>query len=249
MRTHFLSALAALVVGMLAMAPANAENAPWTCMSPAFACGGAPAAKSYRTNEWSGERTYRRQASTKRSRKNVAKRDDSERKAVRTAKVKPVRVEEKREAKAEAPKVDAPERKQPQAAAEAKSPELAKKPEVAVRKVETKPEAKVESEGSYRVTSTQSGMASYYGSESGSQTASGQRFNPRAMTAAHRSLPFGTKVRVTNKRNGKSVVVTINDRGPFIRGRIIDLSTAAAGVIGMRSSGVAPVTVERIAVN
>lgn len=90
----------------------------------------------------------------------------------------------------------------------------------------------------------QSGMASYYGSESGSQTASGQRFNPGAMTAAHRSLPFGTKVRVTNKRNGRSVVVTINDRGPFIRGRIIDLSTGAAGVIGMRSSGVAPVSVE-----
>ncbi len=89
-------------------------------------------------------------------------------------------------------------------------------------------------------------MASYYGSESGSQTASGARFNPSAMTAAHRSLPFGTKVLVTNKRNGRSVVVTINDRGPFIRGRIIDLSTAAAGVIGMKSSGVAPVTVERI---
>ena len=66
------------------------------------------------------------------------------------------------------------------------------------------------------------------------------------MTAAHRTLPFGTKVRVTNKRNGKTVIVTINDRGPFIRGRIIDLSTAAAGVIGMRSSGVAPVLVERI---
>ena len=90
----------------------------------------------------------------------------------------------------------------------------------------------------------QSGMASYYGTESGSQTASGARFNPSAMTAAHRSLPFGTRVKVTNKRNGRSVVVTINDRGPFIRGRIIDLSTGAAGVIGMRSSGVAPVTVE-----
>jgi rare lipoprotein A len=66
------------------------------------------------------------------------------------------------------------------------------------------------------------------------------------MTAAHRTLPFGTKVRVTNKNNGKSVIVTINDRGPFIRGRIIDLSTAAAGVIGMRGAGVAPVTVERL---
>jgi rare lipoprotein A len=89
-----------------------------------------------------------------------------------------------------------------------------------------------------------SGMASYYGSESGSRTASGARFNPSAMTAAHRTLPFGTKVRVTNRRNGRSVIVTINDRGPFIRGRVIDLSSGAAGVIGMRSSGVAPVSIE-----
>ena len=89
-----------------------------------------------------------------------------------------------------------------------------------------------------------SGMASYYGSESGSRTASGAHFNPSAMTAAHRTLPFGTKVRVTNRRNGRSVIVTINDRGPFIRGRVIDLSSGAAGVIGMRSSGVAPVSVE-----
>lgn len=91
---------------------------------------------------------------------------------------------------------------------------------------------------------TQSGMASYYGTESGSRTASGAHFNPRAMTAAHRSLPFGTRVRVTNRRNGRSVVVTINDRGPFVHGRIIDLSTGAADVIGMRSSGVAPVSLE-----
>lgn len=100
------------------------------------------------------------------------------------------------------------------------------------------------SKTAYSGGSAHSGMASYYGSESGSQTASGARFNPSAMTAAHRTLPFGTKVRVTNKRNGRSVVVTINDRGPFIRGRIIDLSSGAAGVIGMRSSGVAPVSVE-----
>jgi rare lipoprotein A len=100
------------------------------------------------------------------------------------------------------------------------------------------------SRAAYAGGSAHSGMASYYGSESGSQTASGARFNPSAMTAAHRTLPFGTKVRVTNKRNGRSVVVTINDRGPFIRGRIIDLSSGAAGVIGMRSSGVAPVSVE-----
>ncbi len=74
-------------------------------------------------------------------------------------------------------------------------------------------------------------MASFYGNESGSQTASGQRFNQNAMTAAHRTLPFGTKLRVTH--GGRSVVVTINDRGPFIRGRVLDLSTGAARAIGL----------------
>lgn len=65
--------------------------------------------------------------------------------------------------------------------------------------------------------------------------------NPAKLTAAHRSLPFGTKLKVTNKRNGKSVVVRINDRGPFIRGRVIDVSKAAAQNIGMVSSGTAQV--------
>ena len=87
-----------------------------------------------------------------------------------------------------------------------------------------------------------SGMASYYGNESGSRTASGQRFNQNAMTAAHRSLPFGTKVRVTH--GGQSVVVTINDRGPFVRGRVLDLSTAAARAIGLTGAGVGRVTAE-----
>lgn len=66
------------------------------------------------------------------------------------------------------------------------------------------------------------------------------------MTAAHKSLPFGTKVKVTNKRTGKSVVVRINDRGPFIKGRIIDLSKAAAGQIGMINSGHAPVCISTL---
>lgn len=86
-----------------------------------------------------------------------------------------------------------------------------------------------------------SGMASYYWQPQ--RVASGGWFNPNAMTAAHKTLPFGTKVRVTNKNNGKSVVVTINDRGPYIAGRVIDLSKAAAGVVGMQGSGIAPVTV------
>src|SRR5262249_11414018 len=70
----------------------------------------------------------------------------------------------------------------------------------------------------------ESGVASVYSPESGSGTASGQRLDPGALTAAHRTLPFGTKVRVTNKNNGRSVVVTINDRGPFVRGRVIDVT-------------------------
>lgn len=89
------------------------------------------------------------------------------------------------------------------------------------------------------------GIASFYGAYfAGKKTASGERFNPSRMTAAHRSLPFGTRVRVTNMRNGRSVVVKINDRGPFIRGRVIDLSKGAARVIRMVGRGIAPVRVE-----
>jgi rare lipoprotein A len=87
-----------------------------------------------------------------------------------------------------------------------------------------------------------SGKASYYGNESGSRTASGQRFNQNAMTAAHRSLPFGTKLRVTHR--GQSVIVTVNDRGPFIKGRVLDLSTGAARAIGLTGAGVGHVTAE-----
>lgn len=87
-----------------------------------------------------------------------------------------------------------------------------------------------------------SGMASFYGNESGSKTASGARFNQNAMTCAHRSLPFGTKLRVTHR--GQSVVVTVNDRGPFVRGRVLDLSTGAARAIGLTGAGVGKVTAE-----
>ena len=86
------------------------------------------------------------------------------------------------------------------------------------------------------------GKASYYGNESGSRTASGQRFNQNAMTAAHRSLPFGTRLRVTHR--GQSVVVTVNDRGPFIRGRVLDLSKGAARAIGLTGAGVGHITAE-----
>jgi rare lipoprotein A len=88
-----------------------------------------------------------------------------------------------------------------------------------------------------------SGMASFYGNESGNKTASGQRFNQNAMTAAHRTLPFGTKLKVTHR--GRSVVVTINDRGPFIKGRVLDLSTGAARAVGLtKAAGVGRVVAE-----
>ncbi|MFZ1105143.1 MAG: septal ring lytic transglycosylase RlpA family protein [Hyphomicrobiaceae bacterium] len=88
------------------------------------------------------------------------------------------------------------------------------------------------------------GMASYYGGRfHGRRTASGARFDSSGLTAAHRTLPFGTKVRVTHLGSGRSVVVRINDRGPFVGGRIIDLSKGAAGVIGMHKQGVARVKV------
>jgi rare lipoprotein A len=88
------------------------------------------------------------------------------------------------------------------------------------------------------IAQAQSGIASVY---SGGRTANGERALAHRLTAAHRTLPFGTMVRVTNKRNGKSIVVRINDRGPFIRGRIIDVTPAAAHLLGF--NGLAPVSV------
>jgi rare lipoprotein A len=91
----------------------------------------------------------------------------------------------------------------------------------------------------------QEGKASWYGgSHHGGPTASGERFNKNAMTAAHRTLKMNTRVRVTNKRNGRSVEVRINDRGPYGRGRIIDLSEAAAKKLDMIDAGVVPVRIE-----
>ncbi|MBT3181444.1 MAG: septal ring lytic transglycosylase RlpA family protein [Deltaproteobacteria bacterium] len=91
------------------------------------------------------------------------------------------------------------------------------------------------------------GKASWYGPGfAGRKTANGERFNPNAMTAAHKTLPMNTTVRVTNIKNGKTVVVRINDRGPFIRGRIIDLSKAAAKKIDMIGHGTSTVKLEAL---
>jgi rare lipoprotein A len=111
---------------------------------------------------------------------------------------------------------------------------------------ETKPKPKpTANQNKGQARARKQGMASWYGPGfHGRRTASGERFNAGDLTAAHRYLPFGTRVRVTNARNGRSVVVRINDRGPFSGGRVIDLSKGAARVIGVFQSGVAPVLLE-----
>ena len=96
--------------------------------------------------------------------------------------------------------------------------------------------------GTSKSTFTQSGQGSYYADKfAGRPTASGTPYRPGKLTAAHNTLPFGTKIRVTNTRTGRSVKVTVNDRGPHVKGRIVDLSKKAARKIGLVEAGVAPV--------
>jgi rare lipoprotein A (peptidoglycan hydrolase) len=225
--------LAGLSFGLIASQPAAASSF-WTCMSPEFGCGsaGSPSGSShnYRARErvYAGD-TEPRTSNTRGKPRHVAERAERRNAPVRVASLNPR--SEGRQVRSDA--TEAPKRV---AFVEPRNEESS----VATKAISSAPDA----ERTAAVRSAQSGMASYYGNESGSQTASGARFNAAGMTAAHRTLPFGTKVRVTNKSNGRSVVVTINDRGPFVGGRIIDLSTGAAGVIGMMGAGVAPVTLE-----
>ncbi|MFI5012184.1 MAG: septal ring lytic transglycosylase RlpA family protein [Hyphomicrobiales bacterium] len=93
------------------------------------------------------------------------------------------------------------------------------------------------------VAGSWTGKASFY---SGNKTASGARFHAGAMTAAHRTLPFGTPVKVTNLENGRTVVLVVNDRGPFVAGRVIDVSTHAAELLAFRNKGVAHVRVDTV---
>ncbi|TPG52417.1 septal ring lytic transglycosylase RlpA family protein [Roseomonas nepalensis] len=95
----------------------------------------------------------------------------------------------------------------------------------------------------------QLGQASYYGPEfTGRKMANGRRFDPASISVAHRTLPFGTQVLVTHLGNGRSAMATVEDRGPFIRGRIIDLSPRLAERLGMKTEGVAPVEVRPVEV-
>ena len=123
-------------------------------------------------------------------------------------------------------------------------PDVAARPEAAVAAPDTDvvatPKAK---EAAAEPIGT--GTASFYGPGlAGNPTASGETFDPKQLTAAHRTLPFDSRVRVTNTANGRSVVVRINDRGPFAKGRIIDVSKAAAQQLGMVEKGTAPVRLE-----
>lgn len=115
--------------------------------------------------------------------------------------------------------------------------------------IEGQPElASTESAGSQQIASVVTGMASWYGPGfHGRRSASGEIFNQNELTAAHRTLPFGTRVRVVNMQNGASVVVRINDRGPYSHGRILDLSAAAARQIGLDRAGVGMVRMEVLA--
>ncbi len=99
----------------------------------------------------------------------------------------------------------------------------------------------LQSASAERVIAVQCGKASWY--ELRGRTASGEMNNPEAMTGAHRSLPFGTKVKVTNRANGKSVIVRINDRGPFVKGRVVDVSRRAAVLLGFKNKGVTRVRI------
>lgn len=99
--------------------------------------------------------------------------------------------------------------------------------------------------GTFFLQSVQTGMASYYNDKfEGKLTASGEPYQAKKFTAAHLTLPFQTRVRVTNLKNNRSVVVTVNDRGPFVKGRIIDVSKAAAVKLGILNKGVAKVKME-----
>ena len=104
------------------------------------------------------------------------------------------------------------------------------------------PQASPPDQAAHDAAGKQRGNASFYAKHlTGQKTASGERYDPKALTAAHRTLPLGTQVRVVNPKNDRSVVVTVNDRGPLPKNRVIDLSGAAADELGMRKAGVTKV--------
>jgi rare lipoprotein A (peptidoglycan hydrolase) len=232
MRSIFKPVLASLPLALFALSPAHAAAEGWkqTCSGPAYVCGGETVAtKTVAAKPAKKSPTFASKPA----------------KAINSANVKakkPVEVSsDDEQVKIKAKK---------KAAKVADAPVKVKKAKVAKAAVnndddEDAPKAKKKvakaSKGGGG-SEYQSGMASWYGGNfNGRKTANGEIYNMNEMTAAHKTLPFGTLVRVTNTRNGDSVDVRINDRGPFVGGRVIDLSRAAANDIGVTASGVAPV--------
>jgi rare lipoprotein A len=127
-------------------------------------------------------------------------------------------------------------------------PKLPAMPRSAIVAVPLAPPPAAPSEGKQAPEGDQTGVASWYGDHwQGRTTASGQPFDDRKLTAAHRTLPLNTRVRVTNLKTGRSVEVTITDRGPYTDGRVIDLSKAAAKKLGMVKEGLVPVRIQNVA--
>lgn len=237
MRSIFKSVLAVLPLALFAHSPAHAAAEGWrqSCSGPAYVCGGTAIEKK---------------AVAAKPVKNPAAVAAKPAKTVKVAKAKakkpvevssddaPVKAKKKvaSAAKAKAKVAQAPVKAKKVKVAKAADDEEAQ-PKAKAKKVAT---ASKSGGGS----AFQSGVASWYGGYfHGRTTANGEKYNMNDYTAAHKTLPFGTRVRVTNTRNGDYVDVRINDRGPFVGGRIIDLSRAAAGDIGMKDLGVAPVKV------
>ena len=214
MRTLLTAIATILSAGLMAATSAHAA-ARWTCDGPEYVCGGASSSSA------SDEGTPRRAAKARKQETSVTNDDDE----------KPAR--RKRAAVAKSSDDDAqPVRRKRAVVAKASDDD---------EKPARRRRARSSDDGDNGGGATFSGAASYYWEPQA--LASGGRFNPNAYTAAHKTLPFGTRVRVTNQRNGQSVDVVINDRGPYVAGRVIDLSKAAAHDINMQGAGVVPVSV------
>lgn len=211
MRSFCKAILAIAPVGLFSAAPAFAASEDWrqSCAGPAYICGDAKAATVQPVKKAKPAAIAKSKVTTKTQ--NTAKADDD-------TPIKP-----KKKVAAAKPKAKVAARQDDDGAA------APKKKKVKIAK----------SYDDNAGSAFQSGVASWYGGQfHGRKTANGETYNMWSYTAAHRSLPFGTRVKVTNTRNGDTVIVRINDRGPFVGGRVIDLSRAAAGDIGISSSGV-----------
>lgn len=252
MRLVLRALLVMLPASVIISTAAEAAQESWrhTCVGPEHACS-APAAspKTPKAAAKTGTLKSKSAAKSKATIKETAEADDTKPKA--KAKTKSATVKSKTSKPAAVADKDEPQvkaKKKAKAIAKADDDETPVKPK---KKAKVAAKANDDDDGAPQKKSKggggsafQSGMASWYGGNfHGRKTANGETYDMWDMTAAHKTLPFGTRVRVTNTRNGDYVDVRINDRGPFVGGRIIDLSAAAAGELGMTGSGVAPVKV------